>query len=602
VRRLIRASGFAIVTLAVFLTGCDSCAKKSDAPRATPVVEDARVTTEPPVPAPESLVAEVTLVTPDAFWKKAQAGMGTTAAILPGTFAGLVCALAGLDPSVAREVDASAPAFASIGAGASGGATRHGFVLALKLADVKRTQSLLVDAPAASFTAKDAFGVRVLSSKSAPLMMSVAIARAGWLLVAAADADLEGLAAYTYRTLPTHARPSSSLEVLAGRDALAGALRAELAAKWSDAKEWLLTQDAESRKKHDGREADFGDAPALVACVDAFVQRRLAMIGDLEEARLAMDAGDDEVHAMLTMKPRAPVGIAAERIESMHPGDALPLLEMPLDAAAAWIFRDDAAERSGDAREISDCARRALGKRLTDDDAKKLLDVADQWSKGRGDVITAAVLWGSSRGLVARTGARGPGALADGDASSRALRGVVDLMQRPVLKAPLARYLHVTGVSLGAADVAGVGKATVATFTRDDPRARLRDAGAKGSDALKMPLPPPLGMAWATSAADLRVAIGDGPAELLGAAFRSKGPTFADDASIARAVRSFEANATFAVIAKPFRVEGEKRPGASSSGAPPFSFAWGRRGHDGWARVEIGYALLHELLRRTIGF
>ena len=618
-RQLSRASGlarhslsaFALVAVAIGAIGCDSCAKKSDATSATSLVDAAHAAhaaPESPVPAPESLLAEATLTSPDAFWKKAQAGMGTTAAILPGTFAGLACALAGLDPSVAREVDASAPAYASIGAGPGGSGV--GFALAMKLADSARTQSLLVDGPASPFTAKDAFGVRVLASKSAPLMMAVAVARSGWLLLGATEGDLESLGAYTYRTLPTRARPASSLELLAGRVALAGPLRAQLAAEWSDAKAWLLKQDAESRKNHDGRDADFGDAPSLVACVDAFVQRRLAMIGDLEEARLALDAGDDEVHAVLTLKPGAPAGASAQRIESMHPGDAMPLLDMPLDAAAAWIFRDDAAERTDDSREIADCARRALGKRLSENDAKRLADAAELWSSGRGDWLTAAVLWGPSRGLVARSPAtaasskstRTPDAAIDGGASSRALRDVVELLQRPALLAPLGRYLHVKGIALGPSEIPGIGKATVATFAREDLRPRPQ---AHAPDAkLKMPAAPPLGMAWTTGAGDLRLAIGDGAPELLGAAFRANGKTFADDASITRAVRAFEANATFAVVAKPFRIEGEKRPGASAPAAavPPFSFAWGRRGHDGWARAEIGYALLREVLRRSVGF
>ena len=582
-RRLASSSLLAVTALlTVAAAGCDSCAKKSAT--STSVVDAAPPAQESEVAAPESLVAEATLTTPDAFWKKAQAGMGTTAAILPSTFAGLACALAGLDPSVAREVDPNTPAYASIADLGAG----FGFALAMRLTDPKHTQSMLVDGAGAPFTSRDLGSMRVLASKNAPLQMGVAIARAGWLLMATNDADLASLGPYTYRTLPTRARPASAIEVRAPRPALAGPLRARLATEWSDAKAWLLKQDADNRKKHDGREPDFGDAPSLVACVDAFVQRRLAMVGDLEDARLALDAGDDEVHAILTMKPGAPAGVAAQQLGSMHPGDGAPLLEAPLDAAAAWLFRDAAPERAEDTREIADCARRALGKRLGEDDAKKLADAAEQWSKGRGDLLSAAVMWGSSRGLVAHAPA------ANGDAASHALRDVVDLLQRPVLKAPLARYFHVSGIAVGGADVAGVGKVTAVTLTRDDPRTPKE----KEKEKTKSPAPAPLGMAWATGASDVRFAIGDGAPQLLGAAFKPKA-TYADDASIARAVRAFEGNVTFAVVAKPFRFEGDQRGGAP---APPFTFAWGRRAHDGWARVEIGYALLRELLRRTVGF
>ena len=557
--------------------GCGSCGKGSDASLVE--ASAAVVLPEPPVPAPERLIGEAALTSPDAFWKRVQTGIGGAAAILPNSFAGVACALAGLDPSVARGVDGGAAAFAVMAEG-DGGALS--FALAMKLTDARRTQTLLIDAETAAFTAKETNGIRVLASKVLPLALAVGVARAGWLLVASSDADLARLAPYAYRTLPhspSAAAGTAQMTIDVPRAALGGTLRARGAAAWGGAKGWLLQRDADERAKHGGRAPDFGDAPAIVACVDTLVERRLALVGDLDGVRVEIDASDDDVHAVATLKPSDGGGPASQRFEAMRPGAAAPLLDAPLDATIAWVVRDDAAERTSDAREIEQCVERALGKRLGDDDVKRLRAFADDWSKSRGDWLLASAMWGTWRGLAAR------GPSSDAVLSAKVLRDAAGLLQRSAFAEPLKRSLHVRDIAFGTSDAPPLGKVDVATLVRDEPQPDKAHP--------KVPSPAPLGMAWLARGGEVEIAIGESPAALLAATAKPKAK-LGDDARIARAIGAFETNVTFAFVAQPAARTADRA-------GPPVVAAWGRRGHDGWLRVELGYGAARELIRSFVG-
>jgi len=557
-----------VLALALGLaTGCGSCSKSSDA--TAPEASAAVIAPEPPVPAPERLLAEMVVATPDATWKRVQQGVGGAAGILPNSFAGVVCALAGLDPPVANEVDGAAPAYAAIGEG-QGDAIA--FAIAMKLADAARTQTTLFDAENARFNAKDAGGMRVVVGKSLPLRLTVAIARSGWLVVASSEADLARLAPYAYRTLPTRPAQASAVAIDVPRSALAGAVRARAAASWGGTKAWLLARDADERKKHGGRAADFGDPPAIVACVDAAIERRLAIVGDLAGAHVDFDASEDDVHLVATLK--AGGDAATKRFDAMKPGAAAPLLEAPADAAVAWIVRDDAAERASDAHDIEQCVESALGKRIGDDDKKRLAALADEWAKLRGDWLLGTAMSSASRGLVVR------GPSPDADAAARAVRDATQLFQRPFLADPLKRLLRVREIAPSKVDAPPLGKVDVVTLVRDEPKAE--------KDKPKLPSAP-LGLAWLAGNGELSLALGESPAALLATATKPKAK-LGDDARAARAIGAIETNAIFAIVAQ---------YGAKGAG-PPAVFAWGRRERDGWARLEVGYGVLREILRSFI--
>lgn len=564
---------FALGLIGVQLAGCGSCAKPSDttAPEASAVA----IAPEPPVAAPERLLADVVVATPDATWKRLQTGIGGAAAILPNTFAGVVCALAGLDPSVAREVDGAAPAYAATVETDGGG---YGFAIAMKLADARRTQTMLVDAETAPFAAKDEGGVRVLSSKALPLPLAVGVARSGWLLVASTNDELAKLAPYTYRTLPTRAAPAAAVAVDVPRSALAGPIRARAASSWAGAKAWLLQRDADERQKHGGRPPDFGDAPAIVACVDAALERRLAVLGDLDALHVALDASDDDLHATVSLEPSDGAGPATKMFAAMRPGAGAPLLDAPGEASLAWLVRDDPAQRADDAREIEQCVERALGKRAGDDDAKRMRALGEAWAKGRGEWLLGSAMWGASHGVALR------GPSPDADAAGRALRDAVELSRRPAFADPLKRLLAVRDVTVGTADAPPLGKVSVATLARDETK--KRDP--------KLPPPLPVGVAWLAGGGEISVALGESPTSLLVATTKPKAK-LGDDARTARAIGALESNVVAALVAR-----WAPPAAAEKMAGPPAVVAWGRRGKSGWVRAEVGYGTLRELLKSFI--
>src|SRR5205085_7605503 len=125
------------------------------------------------------------------------------------------------------------------------------------------------------------------------------------------------LGGYAYRTLPTRPASKNAIELRFPRTALTGVVRARAAERWGAAKKWLLDRDAEAREKHGGRAPDFGDAQAIVACVDAVVDRRLAVLGDLESVTVGIDAEDDGLRATATLAPPAGGGPATQRFDGM---------------------------------------------------------------------------------------------------------------------------------------------------------------------------------------------------------------------------------------------------------------------------------------------
>jgi hypothetical protein len=570
-------AGAAWIACAIALASC----KKNEAPT-PPADAQAAVVTEAAVPVPDTLLGEIVLRDPDAFWKRVQNGVGGEAMILQNTAAGVVMSMAGLDPSVAHEIDGDAPFYVAIGDapdGTSAASPQRGphkddvaFAVAMKLKDPARAIATLFDAETARYGSKDVAGMRVLVTKSKlPSPLAAAVTKGGFFVVASSEADLAALAPYASRTMPKSPAPSSELEAKMARAGI-GRARDRAIAEWGRAKAWLLEQDAEARGKHGNRPADFGDAAALVGCVDAIVQRRATMIGDLERAVVDVDAHETELTAAATLTPAAGDNAARKRLDAMHPGDALALLDAPQDAVLSFVIRDDAAERDDDARDIDDCASRFFGARLTADDKKKLSSTILGWAKGRGDWESASLAWSAAaHGVVVRAPA------ADGKRATQSLRDLMELVSRPLLSDAMKKDFGVKGMNVTQGDAPPLGPATAATFARE----------GKGHAAT-----PPIGIAWAESAGEIDVAIGEAPLALLPLA-RPKAKLEAD-ADVAREVRAVGDAATFALVARPMKATGDAK-----ANGPPIVVAWGKRGGDGWGRAAIGYAILAEAMRRS---
>jgi hypothetical protein len=243
--------------------------------------------------------------------------------------------------------------------------------------------------------------------------------------------------------------------------------------------------------------------------------------------------------------------------------------------------RDDATTRGEDAAIIEATIEKALGDRLHEEDSHALHAAVTDWVHARGDWWTGALAWGpadSARGVWLRTPAASP------DASSRAVRELVDLTHRRALQELLAGSLHLSPGAVRSVDAPPVGKASLATFS--DPTA----GGSRKPEGV-------LGVAWGVHDGELLVAAGAAAPQLLSA---EAAPTrkVGDDPRAARALLALGQRATFAVFAEPLRLDPARgEPDAAS----PAVFAWGRKGDGVWARLELADLLLRELLRLKAG-
>jgi hypothetical protein len=559
-------------------SACGSC--KSD--DASTEVDAAVFAAEPPVPAPEGLVAEATLLDPNPFWGKLQKGVGGALGILPMTLGGLVCALGGIDPSLGPEIDGTTPAYAVVAEG--GGPGEASWAVAMKLVEPHKARILLVDSENARYQAKVERGMTILTSKGLPLHVAMALGNGGWLMIARTPDDLLRLGPYVHRTLPTRPKGKSSLLIESPRAALSGPVKAGLSHLWTDFRLDKEKDDAKMREAHGGRAPDFGDPKAILEIFDGRVKDLVAVVGDLDSAKIAVDAGDDDLRALVTMTPAAGGGRATELVNDMHPGDAAPLLDVAGDASIALFTRENAEDRKATAKRVEDAIGQTLGERLPEGDRKKLHGVLDSWSTARGDWLTAAYVGGKPRGLLVGT----PTADGAGDSASRSLRDGVELLQRPAFKGPLEAFLHVKEITLASADVPSVGKAQLATFVR----------AADKSDKSGAP-PSKIGAAWIVKDGRLAAVVSEEAPAFLGAT-SAQTRKLGDDPRLATAVRALGNDVTFAFVSRPLAL------GITTSGSPaPVLIATGRQsGTPGiaFARIEVADVLLREAIKLSGGF
>jgi len=542
----------------------------------------------------------VYMATPNASWTKLQRNIGGAAGLLPASAGGIVCAVAGLDPFVASEIDGAAPIYGVV----AGDPANAGFIIAMKLLDLRKARTVLVDGETARFTPKEDAGVTELVPKGQPSGAPVVVGLSpnGYVLVARRSEDLAKLAPYVTRTLPKRPLPAEGAIVFdVPRAALGTVVKPKLDDLWAVAKAFLLAEDEAMRRNHGGRAPDYGDPKAIVAAADSWVTKRIGVVGDLEKMRIAVDVIEDGVSVVSTMTPVAGTGPARKWTDAMKLGDAATLAALPATTAAALVLRDGEEDRAEQSNAMESVITSALGTRLAEGDAKKLHDVVQDFTKARGEVVTAGLAWDEPQGISLRAPVR------DAEAASRAVRGAVDLAKI----APFKELLRVRDVTSSTEDVPGFGKASIAMIAREParpsesdsrpPRAR-RDAGAPDARAdAGAPRPSPsrkndLGLAWVVSGDVLSMASGDTPGATLSAAARPD-RKLSDEPAIARSLAALAANASAVLVVQPLRFDVAR----ANLPAAPLVIALGRKDKDATFRVDVANGLLRELARWQMG-
>jgi hypothetical protein len=400
----------ALLLFALGLAGCEGCNGCGNKEAA---VQDAGV--EPPVAAPEGVLAEAVLATPDATWTRFQRGVGGLLAIMAPTIGGLVASVAGADPALGPEIDGGAPAYGII----SG--SPPSLVLCLRARNAGRAKEILAG-DGGRFRAAGETGSLALFEPTGN-GYAIGVASSGWVLVGKTKDDVGKLGPYAYRTLPTRPLPKANVHVDFTHDAFAKWLGAFAGAKWSDAKTFLLAKDADMRAAHGGREPDFGDARAIVDLLDGWVKSRSDALADVDTGMLDVDIADDAIHGSLGLAPGG--GPSKTLSEAMRPG-RITIGPLPSDTLLAVAMHDDLASRKDTAKDLGDGVGRVLGKRLGETDVKQVGAALDAFASAHGDWLGLGI---GRTGTLVRTPA--------GDKADEATKNLVAVLEKPALKAPL---------------------------------------------------------------------------------------------------------------------------------------------------------------------
>ncbi|HVY47852.1 MAG TPA: hypothetical protein VHB21_18320, partial [Minicystis sp.] len=540
-----------------------------------------------PVPAPEGLLANGFLPTPERTWGRARAAIGGPAAFFPQSFGGLVATALGLPITAASEIDGDVPALAAISA-PPGGAGKARFVAGVhvKVGDRLLDQLTRGDAARFSSTTDGATHIALLTPKTGG--KSTALGLLGnWLLVSSKKDDLLALGPYVARTMPSLQAPKEDVALDATDQAFGPAGLERLHNAWTAIK----------------GQAQAGGAPVALA---GRIDDLFAVLGDVSRARatLVFDEGVVHVRAALTPKPGG--GAATKAAADMRVGDAKPMLDLPAVAQLAAFARVPASE--GGATPAVDAVTALAGKDVPPADAEAITAAVRAARDAAGEYATLGV-------AITPTGpegfARFP--VVDQDKASKAFADVAGLLKLPSFKARLeASKFEVK-----------TGKMVVENLPGDVQRVRFMRAGEGAPEKGTAKA----GAAKAKAAADDKpgatpdhvdvlylvekdvavAAVGADAKDALRAVAKTPADqTLGSDAKIRAAVEGLGSDVAFAVFLDPPRLVAARVGKPTPPSSTPVVLALGRDGaaasRELLVRLDLANAALQELIRSRSAF
>jgi hypothetical protein len=424
-----------------------------------------------PVPAPEGLLSEIVIPHPDRTWELVRASVGGSPLVpsAPAVFLGDVL---GLPVAALEQLDLIVPV---VGAVVD---TREdiALVVGIHVKDGARFVEL-VTSPTGRFSKGAPEGGFTPLSPTAAKDGAWAYAVAGnYLVVAQTRAALAKFGPFVTRTLPSRPVPAEDVVARAPHDALAGPVSERLKKTWDSWKQDREAEDVAMRTKHGGSAPDFGDPAQALADIDSKAAKLFTILGDLDEARLALTVepkGPDRgssYRAIVSMKPRSAEGAAGQEIANMPVAGAEPLLSLPSSVAVALLTRDNAELRDQSSAAQVDAISKVLGGRLEADDKTKIEGAFQSWSKGRGDWLTAGLVWaGPTRAAVLR------GAVSDPAELGRGTTAMLKLLGVRAIADPLSNWVGDMKISgLGPSSSAADGSTQTVHVVRRPPKVQLR--------------------------------------------------------------------------------------------------------------------------------
>jgi hypothetical protein len=533
-----------------------------------------------PVPAPDGLLSEIVVPHPDRTWDLVRASVGgsplvpSSPAVFLGDVLGLpVAALDQLDlvvPLVGALVDTKDEVSPVVG---------------IHVKDGSRFVDL-VTAPTGRFTKGDVENGVTLLAPTTATAWAYAIS-GNYLVVGQSRAALVKFAPFVSRTLPTRPVPTEDLVAKASHEAISGPLSARLKNLWDSWKQDREAEDVALRTKHGGSTPDFGDPAQALADIDSKAAKLFAVLGDLDEARLALtvepkaaDRGSS-YRVLVSMKPRSVAGPAGQEITSMPVAGAEPLLALPSSVAVALLTRDNAELRDQASIAQVEAISKVLGGRLEADDKSKIENAFQSWSKGRGDWLTAGLFWsGPTRAAVLRGSVSDPTELGRGASAMLRLLGVRAIAE------PLSNWVGDMKLSgLGPQSSTADGTTQTVHVVRRPPKVQLRREKDKPAQNDAFDIVWSIGKDLFVGAAGL-----DAKGAFSALQKGDAAKTLAEQPFLARTVQRLGPNVSFALLIDAERLSESSRAEADGSA---FLLTYGKdRTNQAWFELDAPSAVI----------
>lgn len=498
--RLDRALRRAFPLAIALMTGLGpavGCKKKG--PAAADGQPDAKVVEPPetPVPAPDGILAEGVIKSPDAML----GSLRSISLLIPDKASGLFADLLHVPKEAAREIDGSKPVcFVVIQR-----AEATSFALSVALTDPAKATAALA-AGAFKRTDDADLGAAVFEGTSRPKNQTIAVRR-GFLIASSSIESLKALAPYVTRTMPQRPPLADDVVVTVPQ----AAMRGPALELWKGALESAVERRKAAlvRAKTAGTPGAGGaPLPAIELLSEWLVrqnQRSLKWLADAGDARLALTTAKGAIKLRAEIAVPDPSSPFGKTIAGWATQDATPLLRQPRSSVLAFSWSESAADRATSSTDVVDLLTAAYPKDLPKDARERMAKFLASWDAARGDFLSGALVYEDLAhvGAALRLGAKDPkGAsamLKEALAAVLAIKGVADGLTAADIAAP----------SFAAATLAGV---EVNVLTVPMPRKKGEPVKPGAAESLEIVWGPSPKVAGAGD--ELLVVIGTGAREL----------------------------------------------------------------------------------------
>lgn len=485
--------------LALVLATGAGCRSK-DGPAAA-----ASATATAEVPAPQELLAEVTVGNPKETWQRLRLLGGDVAQALPSSLSVLLATSLSLPPAAAGNLDEGLPMVGALLARAD--SSEPDVVLGVHVMSGAELVASLTLGDAAKFRRLELAPrlVRLLAAPGAPEFNGALGVSGNYLLLATRVEALTLAGRFVAESLPRRAANDVGLRLRAGEKVLSESIARVLRQAWQARRAALAARDRAEREAK-GRPPDFADPEVLLSGIDSIVESGLGALESARELALEVVPEADRLRAELSLVPGAD-GPAALLASELVTGSLAPLLALPASTRAALLVRDSAAQ-GGESAAAGGLAR-LFGERLDAQQTARLHRELQALARARTGATVIGVV--DAPALVVAC------EVTDAAAFTSAVGGALGLVELPAVGNWLAGTIGRPALALGK-PVGGLSSA----------RLRLLPA-PRGSS---LPLPTELRLAW-----EARDGVGHlvvSPDAKLGPAALLEGPRLGDSSWLGR--------------------------------------------------------------------